>query len=152
MKSYDYNAVIYDGECYCAECLPKDISPDNEEVSPIFADSEHDGYPTCSICGETHKYVNLTSKGYGVECDRENIEVFHMGENEFASRDEGSWMADYMENAGVDWSDPESVKMEAESLAGWYYWCCFPGCMPEGDAVGPFKSELAAQQDAINNA
>ncbi len=28
--------------------------------------------------------------------------------------------------------------------AGYYYWFCFPGCMPEGDPMGPFKSEQAA--------
>jgi len=30
--------------------------------------------------------------------------------------------------------------------AGWYYWICFPGCMPEGDGApcGPFSSEQAA--------
>lgn len=33
---------------------------------------------------------------------------------------------------------------------GWYYWFCFPGCMPEGDPMGPFATEeeaLTAAQD-----
>ena len=34
------------------------------------------------------------------------------------------------------------------SEAGWYFWACFPGCLPEGDPIGPFKKEL----DAINGA
>ena len=31
---------------------------------------------------------------------------------------------------------------------GWYYWACFPGCMPEGDPIGPFASEKETIDDA----
>lgn len=35
---------------------------------------------------------------------------------------------------------------------GWYYWYCFPGCMPDSDPIGPFESykaaKAAAQEDA----
>lgn len=31
---------------------------------------------------------------------------------------------------------------------GWYWWACFPGCVPDGEASGPFNSELEARQDA----
>lgn len=34
------------------------------------------------------------------------------------------------------------------SAAGWYWWPCFPGCLPDGDAVGPFATEAEALQDA----
>ena len=30
---------------------------------------------------------------------------------------------------------------------GFYWWYCFPGCMPDGDAHGPFESEEAALAD-----
>ena len=30
---------------------------------------------------------------------------------------------------------------------GWYYWFCFPGCMPDGEPVGPFETEAAAVAD-----
>jgi hypothetical protein len=23
---------------------------------------------------------------------------------------------------------------------GWYWWACFPGCLPDGEAVGPFAT------------
>lgn len=36
---------------------------------------------------------------------------------------------------------------ESENEAGWYYWYCWPGCLPEGDAMGPFQSEAAAVAD-----
>jgi len=27
---------------------------------------------------------------------------------------------------------------------GWYYWFCFPGCLPDSDPIGPFATEQAA--------
>ena len=31
---------------------------------------------------------------------------------------------------------------------GWFYWFCFPGCLPDNDANGPFSSEAEALADA----
>lgn len=31
---------------------------------------------------------------------------------------------------------------------GWYYWYCFPGCLPDSDPIGPFDSEADALADA----
>ena len=34
---------------------------------------------------------------------------------------------------------------------GWYWWACFPGCLPDGDEpTGPFLSEQEAINDAQN--
>lgn len=30
---------------------------------------------------------------------------------------------------------------------GWYYWACFPGCMPDGNPTGPFETEAEAIAD-----
>lgn len=32
--------------------------------------------------------------------------------------------------------------------AGWYWWSCFPGCLPDGDPSGPFESYAEALADA----
>ncbi len=32
--------------------------------------------------------------------------------------------------------------------AGWYWWACFPGCLPDGEPSGPFNSEREAILDA----
>ena len=32
--------------------------------------------------------------------------------------------------------------------AMYWYWYCFPGCMPDSDPVGPFRSEKEALADA----
>ena len=63
MKDFDYDAVIYDGEVYCKECLPSGIRLNNADVSPIFAGSEWDSFPICCACGEQHTYMNLTEHG-----------------------------------------------------------------------------------------
>lgn len=37
---------------------------------------------------------------------------------------------------------------------GWYYWYCFPGCMPDSEPFGPYRSEqeaidaMRAEQDS----
>ncbi len=33
---------------------------------------------------------------------------------------------------------------------GWYWWSAFPGCLPDGEACGPFKTSREAMQDARN--
>jgi hypothetical protein len=32
--------------------------------------------------------------------------------------------------------------------AGWYWWACFPGCLPDGDPIGPFDTAAEALADA----
>ena len=62
MKSYDFEAIAYGGECYCVDCLPNGVSVNDEDVYPIFADSEWDDYPVCAVCGTVHDYVGLIPK------------------------------------------------------------------------------------------
>jgi hypothetical protein len=31
---------------------------------------------------------------------------------------------------------------------GWYWWSCFPGCLPDSEPMGPFETEAAALADA----
>jgi hypothetical protein len=33
---------------------------------------------------------------------------------------------------------------------GWYWWSCFPGCLPDSEPVGPFDTEAEALADAQN--
>lgn len=37
---------------------------------------------------------------------------------------------------------------DGEGKRGWYWWACFPGCLPDGEPTGPFKSEDEAIRDA----
>ena len=47
-------------------------------------------------------------------------------------------------NDGALESDVEGEPMPT----GWYWWPCFPGCMPDSDPSGPFTSSHAAWRDA----
>lgn len=68
MNSYDYDAVAYDADIYCVECLPKDVDVDDaESVYPIFADSEWDDAPVCCVCKTIHDYVTVLNKTVGDE-------------------------------------------------------------------------------------
>ncbi len=40
-------------------------------------------------------------------------------------------------DSDTDWHQP-----------GWYWQACFPGCMPDGEANGPFASSRLALKDA----
>jgi len=45
--------------------------------------------------------------------------------------------------AGCDDGDQEHLKHDK-----WYWWSCFPGCLPDGDPRGPFETEAEALADA----
>lgn len=42
----------------------------------------------------------------------------------------------------VFWSAGEDLE------AGWYWWSCFPGCMPDSEPCGPFETAGEALEDA----
>jgi len=44
------------------------------------------------------------------------------------------------------WTDDDGE--QHDDGPGWYYWFCFPGCLPGGDPVGPFEREADALADA----
>ncbi len=35
-------------------------------------------------------------------------------------------------------------------IVGWYWWACFPGCLPDGEPTGPFATKAEALADAQN--
>jgi hypothetical protein len=47
----------------------------------------------------------------------------------------------------VDDNDPAYDNGEIEKI-GWYWWACSPGCMPDGEPVGPFSTSIEAYNDA----
>ena len=65
-----------------------------------------------------------------------SFEVFEMDEQDCRARFEED-----LDN------DPDSCDV-VEYKPGFYWWACFPGCMPDGDPVGPFSSEDEAVKDA----
>ena len=49
--------------------------------------------------------------------------------------------------SGLEWSQDDPDAKEPDP-AGWYWWACFPGCLPDGDPMGPFASSRLALEDA----
>lgn len=48
------------------------------------------------------------------------------------------------ENRADAWRDGCDDVMES----GWFYWYCFPGCLPDSEPIGPFDTEDSALDDA----
>lgn len=53
----------------------------------------------------------------------------------------------YFNGAPDDLTNEDGEPLEA----GWYYWSCFPGCLPDSEPIGPFKTEAEALADAQNS-
>jgi hypothetical protein len=69
-----------------------------------------------------------------------NIETFYVRD---AAERKTFNMAAYL------WSDDyRVVEPGDEAEPGWYWWPCFPGCLPDGAPVGPFDTETEALADA----
>jgi hypothetical protein len=71
----------------------------------------------------------------------------HSGPRRFYDR---SYVMDYCT------TDPEHGPEACDDCPepGWYYQFCFPGCLPESDPVGPYKTEaeaIEACRDEVDN-
>lgn len=53
-------------------------------------------------------------------------------------------------SSGLGYIDGETIiREDAEPMEdGWYWWSCFPGCLPDGDPIGPFDTKAEALADA----
>ena len=88
-----------------------------------------------------------------------DIEVFELTAREVAEQD-ADMIYEYMKRrefrlAGMNSRDREKMfdaMIEEEGITGgFFWWSCFPGCMPDGPAIGPFASRQEALDDAQNN-
>jgi len=41
---------------------------------------------------------------------------------------------------------------DAADYVGWFWWACFPGCLPGSEPMGPFNTEAEALADAREGA
>ena len=72
-----------------------------------------------------HTFKDSTGDSYG------SFETFRI-----TRQNRASW------GDGGRWEDGSLIR------CGFYWQACLPGCLPDGDAVGPFRSEAAAIKDA----
>lgn len=68
------------------------------------------------------------------------FETFAVMAQEFTNAHPDSWQADAMKEDGAT----------AAGLSGYYFWFCTPGCLPDGEAMGPYKTRGDAVKAATN--
>ena len=85
-----------------------------------------------------------------------DIEVFQLTAREVAEMDE-EMVLDYLSRhefrlANFNSRDRERMfdaMIEEEGIqGGWFWWSCFPGCLPDSSPMGPFASHADALKDA----
>lgn len=85
-----------------------------------------------------------------------DVEIFQLTAQEVAERDE-DMVHEYMRRrefrlAGFNSRDRarmfDAMIEENGITGGWFFWFCFPGCMPDSDAFGPYNSWQEAKTAA----
>lgn len=88
-----------------------------------------------------------------------DLELFQLTAREVAEQDE-DMVYEYMKRYEFRQASMNSKTREAmfdamieeeDIIGGWFYWYCFPGCMPDSLATGPFASYKEALADAQEN-
>lgn len=74
-----------------------------------------------------------------------DVETFRLTREDVLNATADTWIAERL-------TELEYAPDAADQLVGWYYWHCFPGCLPDSDPIGPFASEDEALADARMNA
>jgi len=75
------------------------------------------------------------------------IEIFEVTAGDFLNAEAGSWQADRLQVVVL--TETPAVEQAAQSLAGFYWWSCQPGCLPDGEANGPFETAEEAEEDVL---
>jgi hypothetical protein len=88
------------------------------------------------------------------------IEIFEVTAGDFLNAEPGSWQADLVaeelkrlsgkHDRDQAWID-DQVDQITKSFAGFYWWSCQPGCLPDGEANGPFETAEEAEEDVLSN-
>jgi hypothetical protein len=89
-----------------------------------------------------------------------DLEIFQMTAREIAETQEDT-IYEYMKRpefrlASMNSRNRENMfdtMIEEEGLqGGWFYWYCFPGCLPDSEPVGPYATWQAAKTAAQEEA
>jgi len=99
------------------------------------------------------------------------IEVFEVTAEQFLAAESGTWQAEILAAAVASEGEDEVTRFQrslaisndlgdspagtieeaAKGLAGFYWWTCSPGCLPDSEAVGPFETREEAEEDVLSN-
>lgn len=144
-------AATYESDIHCPSCAEarfgqalysRDGVTDGQgEGVTLLYGSGWEASPRGECCGACHAEI---SKPY---CPG-GYEIFELEAEDFAQAEDGSWMADATRELAPD---SFSNLTDCSSLAGWYWQSCQPGCLPDGDAIGPFATEEEALADLLED-
>jgi len=87
------------------------------------------------------------------------IEIFEVTADDFLKAEPRTWQADWLSESVKDklTGDYDQAEVDpateeaAKELAGFYWWSCQPGCLPDGEANGPFETREEAEEDVLSN-
>jgi hypothetical protein len=84
------------------------------------------------------------------------IEIFEVTADDFLKAEAGTWQADRVAEALKRFPDQlhridDQTEDIAKAFAGFYWWSCQPGCIPDGEANGPFETREEAEEDVLSN-
>lgn len=82
-----------------------------------------------------------------------DLEIFELTAIECAERIDEDTVWEYLKrhefrlagmNSRVRNAMLDAIVQEEGLTGGWFYWYCFPGCMPDSEATGPFATRAEA--------
>ena len=59
MSIWHYEAMTWDGDVYCVECLPEGVTIDDAQAIFVIDQWPNPGAP-CGYCDKIHDYMSLT--------------------------------------------------------------------------------------------
>jgi len=85
-----------------------------------------------------------------------DVEVFYVSAQDFLEAEPNTWMREGLDAAmeNIEYNSARvgaeigATLLAADQCKGWYYWFCFPGCLPDSEPYGPFETEEEAIADA----
>ena len=84
--------------------------------------------------------------------ESEKAMPYHQFRSEETGEDHGSFECFFLSpmEANYNRSNADHADEHTLFVTGWYWWPCFDGCLPDGEAIGPFETQSAAAQDATS--
>ena len=90
-----------------------------------------------------------------IEVWQERITIVRSGCGDFEVPRESEWARGFCPSCdratcvlSLDTFEPSESGIEHTERLAWFYWFCFPGCLPDSEPCGPFATEAEALADA----
>lgn len=79
--------------------------------------------------------------------DSNYSDLDYTGYHKFTDEDNGDF-GSFEVFIGRQYYNKINAIIDEIDLDCYYYWSCFPGCLPDGDPIGPFETSAKAYHDA----